>query len=70
MLCNSIGDYLNDEQSREINDSEAKKNADKVRNSIFIEAKMQISKLAESKRKTRKIKDSKIEEEITTFYVE
>ena len=70
LLCNSIGDYLNDEQSREINDSEAKKNADKVRNAIFIEAKMQISKLAESKRKTRKIKDSKIEEDVTTVYVE
>ena len=70
LLCNSIGDYLNDERSREINDSEAKKNADKVRNAIFMEAKMQISKLAESKRKTRKIKDSKIEEDVTTFYVE
>ncbi|GIR41542.1 MAG: GTPase Obg [Porticoccaceae bacterium] len=70
LLCNSIGDYLNDEQSREINDSEAKKNADKVRNAIFIEAKMQISKLAESKRKTRRIKDSKIEEDVTTVYVE
>ena len=69
-LCNSVGDYLNDERSREINDSEAKKNADKVRKAIFIEAKMQISKLAESKRKTRKIKDSKIEEDVTTFYVE
>ena len=69
-LCNSVGDYLNDERSREINDSEAKKNADKVRNAIFMEAKMQISKLAESKRKTRKIKDSKIEEDVTTFYVE
>ena len=70
LLCNSVGDYLNDERSREINDSEAKKNADKVRNAIFMEAKMQISKLAESKRKTRKIKDSKIEEDVTTFYVE
>lgn len=70
LLCNSIGDYLNDERSREINDSEAKKNANKVRNAIFMEAKMQISKLAESKRKTRKIKDSKIEEDVTTFYVE
>jgi len=70
LLCNSVGDYLNDEWSREINDSEAKKNADKVRNAIFMEAKMQISKLAESKRKTRKIKDSKIEEDVTTFYVE
>ena len=70
LLCNSIGDYLNDERSREINDSEAKKNADKVRNAIFMEAKMQISKLAESKRKTRKIKDSKIEEDVTTVYVE
>ena len=70
LLCNSVGDYLNDEQSREINDSEAKKNANKVRNAIFMEAKMQISKLAESKRKTRKIKDSKIEEDVTTFYVE
>lgn len=70
LLCNSIGDYLNDERLREINDSEAKKNADKVRNAIFMEAKMQISKLAESKRKTRKIKDSKIEEDVTTFYVE
>ena len=68
LLCNSVGDYLNDERSREINDSEAKKNADKVRNAIFMEAKMQISKLAESKRKTRKIKDSKIEEDVTTFY--
>ena len=47
-----------------------KKNANKVRNAIFMEAKMQISKLAESKRKTRKIKDSKIEEDVTTFYVE
>ena len=70
LLCNSVGDYLNDERSREINDSEAKKNADKVRNAIFMEAKMQISKLAESKRKTRKIKDSKIEDDVTTFYVE
>ena len=70
LLCNSIGDYLNDERSREINDSEAKKNADKVRNAIFMEAKMRISKLAESKRKTRKIKDSKIEEDVITFYVE
>ena len=70
LLCNSVGDYLNDERSREINDSEAKKNANKVRNAIFMEAKMQISKLAESKRKTRKIKDSKIEEDVTTFYVE
>ena len=70
LLCNSVGDYLNDERSREINDSEAKKNAYKVRNAIFMEAKMQISKLAESKRKTRKIKDSKIEEDVTTFYVE
>ena len=70
LLCNSVGDYLNDERSREINDSEAKKNADKVRNAIFMEAKMQISKLAESKRKTRKINDSKIEEDVTTFYVE
>ena len=70
LLCNSVGDYLNDERSREINDSEAKKNADKVRNAIFMEAKMQISKVAESKRKTRKIKDSKIEEDVTTFYVE
>ena len=70
LLCNSVGDYLNDERSREVNDSEAKKNADKVRNAIFMEAKMQISKLAESKRKTRKIKDSKIEEDVTTFYVE
>ena len=70
LLCNSIGDYLHDERSLEINDSEAKKNADKVRNAIFMEAKMQISKLAESKRKTRKIKDSKIEEDVTTFYVE
>ncbi len=70
LLCNSVGDYLNDERSREINHSEAKKNADKVRNAIFMEAKMQISKLAESKRKTRKIKDSKIEEDVTTFYVE
>lgn len=70
LLCNSVVDYLNDERSREINDSEAKKNADKVRNAIFMEAKMQISKLAESKRKTRKIKDSKIEEDVTTFYVE
>ena len=70
LLCNSIGDYLNDERSREINDSEAKKNADKVRNAIFMEAKMQISKLAEIKRKTRKTRDSKIEEDITTFYVE
>ncbi len=70
LLCNSVGDYLNDERSREINDSEAKKNADKVRNAIFMEAKMQISKLAESKRKIRKIKDSKIEEDVTTFYVE
>ena len=70
LLCNSVVDYLNDERSREINDSEAKKNANKVRNAIFMEAKMQISKLAESKRKTRKIKDSKIEEDVTTFYVE
>ncbi len=70
LLCNSVVDYLNDERSREINDSKAKKDADKVRNAIFMEAKMQISKLAESKRKTRKIKDSKIEEDITTFYVE
>ena len=70
LLCNSVGDYLNDERSREINNTEAKKNADKVRNAIFMEAKMQISKLAESKRKTRKIKDSKIEEDVTTFYVE
>ncbi len=70
LLCNSIVDYLNDERSREINDSEAKKDADKVRNAIFMEAKMQISKLAESKCKTRKIKDSKIEEDVTTFYVE
>ena len=70
LLCNSVVDYLNDERSREINDSEAKKNADKVRNAIFMEAKMQISKLAESKRKIRKIKDSKIEEDVTTFYVE
>ncbi len=70
LLCNSVGDYLNDERSREMNDSEAKKNADKVRNAIFMEAKMQISKLAESKRKTRKINDSKIEEDVTTFYVE
>ena len=70
LLCNSVVDYLNDERSREINDSKAKKDADKVRNAIFMEAKMQISKLAESKRKTRKIKDSKIEEDVTTFYVE
>ena len=70
LLCNSVVDYLNGERSREINDSEAKKNADKVRNAIFMEAKMQISKLAESKRKTRKIKDSKIEEDVTTVYVE
>ena len=70
LLCNSVVDYLNDERSREINDSEVKKDADKVRNAIFMEAKMQISKLAESKRKTRKIKDSKIEEDVTTFYVE
>ncbi len=70
LLCNSVVDYLNDERSREINDSKAKKDADKVRNAIFMEAKMQINKLAESKRKTRKIKDSKIEEDITTFYVE
>ena len=48
-----------------------KKMLTKVRSSNFLwKPKMQISKLAESKRKTRKIKDSKIEENVTTFYVE